>query len=203
MSSNLKKIAMGPPLVAANSISLLQVGLSDAFCKNTGHFDLSSVPDLSCVVVRKRHGENRETISIVKPQLLICPYFGWVITFRCVCDGTIAPRIASTAPNKLCWKNCPDKIPCQSQYNLRNSVLFLFEVTANYLFSKYQLQALIFKIPVSAKLAIKYRPGPWNTGHLATLPARCCKPKKIGKHWLKLSVKKDTGKKKHPPIRKQ
>jgi len=33
-----------------------------------------------------------------------------------------------------------------SQYNLRNSALVLFEVMANYLFSKYWLQALIFKI---------------------------------------------------------
>jgi len=31
---------------------------------------------------------------------------------------------------------------------LRNSALGLFEVTANYLFSKYRLQALIFKRPV-------------------------------------------------------
>jgi len=30
---------------------------------------------------------------------------------------------------------------------LRNSGLVLFQVTANYLFSKYRLQALIFKIP--------------------------------------------------------
>jgi len=43
--------------------------LPDAFCKNTGHFDLSTVPDLSCVVFRKQHRENRKTVSIVKPQL--------------------------------------------------------------------------------------------------------------------------------------
>jgi len=30
---------------------------------------------------------------------------------------------------------------------LRNSALVLFEVTADYLFPKYRLQALIFKIP--------------------------------------------------------
>jgi len=30
---------------------------------------------------------------------------------------------------------------------LRNSALVFFEVAANYLFSKYRLQALIFKIP--------------------------------------------------------
>jgi len=49
-------------------------------------------------------------MSIVKPQLTICPYFGWLITFRYVCDVTIAPRIASTVANKLPWRNCPDKI---------------------------------------------------------------------------------------------
>jgi len=38
-----------------------------------------------------------------------------------------------------------------------------------HLFSKYRLQALIFKIPASAKLGVKYRPGRWNTGRLATL----------------------------------
>jgi len=52
---------------------------------------------------------------------------------------------------------------------LGNSALFLFEVTENYLFSKYRLQALIFKIPASAKLEVKHRPGRWNIGHLATL----------------------------------
>jgi len=40
---------------------------------------------------------------------VICPYFGWIIAFRCACDVTNAPRIASTAANKLCWRNCPDK----------------------------------------------------------------------------------------------
>jgi len=34
---------------------------------------LSTAPHLSCVVIRKQHRENRETISIVKPQLIICP----------------------------------------------------------------------------------------------------------------------------------
>jgi len=59
--------------------------LPDAFCKNTGHFEMSTVSDLSCVVFRKRHRENRETISIVKRQLTLGPYFGWLITIRCVC----------------------------------------------------------------------------------------------------------------------
>jgi len=39
-----------------------------------------------------------------------------------------------------------DSLP--DQYNLKKSALFLFEVTVNYLFSKYRLKALIFKIPV-------------------------------------------------------
>jgi len=47
-------------------------------------------------------------------------------------------------------------------------------LVANNLFSKYRLQALIFKIPAFnspayANLAVKYRPGRWNTGHLVTL----------------------------------
>jgi len=33
---------------------------------------------------------------------VICPHFGWIIAFRCVCDVTIAQRIASIAANKLC-----------------------------------------------------------------------------------------------------
>ena len=79
----------------------LAVELPDAPCKNTGHVYLSIVPDQICVVILKRHRENRDTMSIVKPQLLICPYFHWFITFRCVCDMTIAQRIASTTSNKL------------------------------------------------------------------------------------------------------
>jgi len=47
----------------------VKLGLPDALCKNTGHFYLSTVPDLSRVVFRKRHRENREIISNVKPEL--------------------------------------------------------------------------------------------------------------------------------------
>ena len=72
---------------------------------------LSTAPDLSCVVIRKRHRENRVTISIVKPQLIICPYFSWLITFRCVCDVTIATRIASTAANKLAEETVLTRFP--------------------------------------------------------------------------------------------
>jgi len=69
-----------------------KVGLPDAFCKNA----LSTVPDLSCVVFRKRHGKNRETISIVKPQLIICPYFAdssSALTFR-----DFVPRLELLSP---------------------------------------------------------------------------------------------------------
>ena len=36
---------------------------------------LSTAPDLSFVEIRKQH-RKIATISIVKPQLIICPYFG-------------------------------------------------------------------------------------------------------------------------------
>jgi len=48
---------------------------------------LSTAPDLSCVVIRKQHSET-ETISIVKPQLIICPiladslHFGGCVTWQ-------------------------------------------------------------------------------------------------------------------------
>jgi len=100
---------------------------------------LSTAPDLSFVEIRKQH-RKIATISIVKPQLIICPYFGWFVTFRCVCDVTTAPTIASTAANELRWRNCPDKIHYKSHCGLSNSALFLFEVTANY---------FIFTIPAS------------------------------------------------------
>jgi len=56
---------------------------------------------------------------------------------------------------------------------LRNSAIVLFKVTANYLFSKIPASGTDFQntgiLPATAKLAVKYRPGRWNTGHLATL----------------------------------
>jgi len=131
---------------------------------------LSPAPDLSCVVIRKRHRENRVTISIFKPQLIICLCFGWFVTFRCVCNVTIAPRIASTAANKLRWRNCSGKTYYKSHCTLRNSALVLFEVTANYLlyfdnsgfrhwFSKYRpftgLCKISSKIPARP---VKYWP---------------------------------------------
>jgi len=72
---------------------------------------LPTGPDVTCVVFRKRHKEIRETMSIVKPQLIFPGlWLAHFITFRYVCDVAIAPRIASTAANKLLWRNCPDKI---------------------------------------------------------------------------------------------
>jgi len=42
-----------------------------------------------------------------------------------------------------------------SHYDLRSSALVIFGVTPMHLFSKYQLQAQIFKIPARP---VKYRP---------------------------------------------
>jgi len=40
-----------------------------------------------------------ERQSILLSHNLICLCYGWLITFRCVCDVTIAPWSASTAAN--------------------------------------------------------------------------------------------------------
>jgi len=50
---------------------------------------------------------------------------------------------------ELPGRNCPDKIHYYSHYNFKSSALALFTVAANYLFSKYRLQKLVFKIPAS------------------------------------------------------
>jgi len=71
---------------------------------------LSTAPDRSCAIIRNRPRQNRETISIVKPQLIIIfPYFGWFVTFRCVCVTCQSQqKIASTAANKhLSWQHSP------------------------------------------------------------------------------------------------
>jgi len=60
------------------------IGLPDAFCKNTETAAIfSTVPDLSFVVIRKRHREHKETMSIVKPQLIL-PVF-WLAHYISVC----------------------------------------------------------------------------------------------------------------------
>jgi len=59
------------------------LGLPDAFCKNTGHFVNNVISTVICVVIRKRHRENRESMSIVKPQLISSPgslHFGVCVT---------------------------------------------------------------------------------------------------------------------------
>ena len=88
--------------------------------------------------------EKKATVSIVKLQVIkMCLHFGKL-----------------DLKMNFAW-NCPEKFHCQSHYNynLRRSALVLFGVTPIHLFSKYRLQAQIFKIPASAKLAVKYRPG--------------------------------------------
>jgi len=83
----------------------------------------------------------------------------------------IVPRITSTEANKLRWRNCPDKIHYKSHYDLRNSALVPFEVAANdFIFTIPALNTDDFQntglLRASAKLAVKYRQGRWNTGHL-------------------------------------
>ena len=100
---------------------------------------LSTATDLSCVVIRKQHRENKDN-QYCYATINNLLYFGWFVTFRCACGVIIAPRIASTAANKLRWRNYPDKIYYKSHYDLRNSALVPFEVTASY---------FIFTIPAS------------------------------------------------------
>jgi len=95
---------------------------------------LSTATDLSCVVIRKQHRENRDN-QYCRATFNNLPYFGWFVTFRCLCDVTIAARIATTAANKLRWRNRPDKIHYKSHYDLRSSALVPFEVTANHFIS--------------------------------------------------------------------
>jgi len=46
---------------------------------------LSTASDLSCVVIRKEHRENRDN-QYCYATINNLPYFGWFVTFRCVCD---------------------------------------------------------------------------------------------------------------------
>jgi len=68
--------------IISNLANVLEVGLPDAFCKNTGHFVNSARPDLSFVVILSCTAK-KETMSIVNPQfsLILAGSF----TFRCVC----------------------------------------------------------------------------------------------------------------------
>jgi len=109
-NTNKKLLTACQPWNHDNHLPCMGLGLPDKVCTNTGHFDLSTVPDLSRVIFRKWHRENREKINIVKPKLIFWLYFGWLITFQCVCDAKITRRFLSTAGKKLHWKNCLDKI---------------------------------------------------------------------------------------------
>ena len=74
--------------------------------KRTGHF-VNSARSKLWRNLQAAQGKQRQWVLL---RHNFCLYFGWLITFRWVCDVTIAPRIASTVANKLCWRNCPDKI---------------------------------------------------------------------------------------------
>jgi len=96
---------------------------------------------------------------------------------------SIAPRTVSTAANKVRWRNCPNKIHYKSHYDLRISALVPFEVTANYFIFTMLVSGTDFQntglSPASDKLAVKYRPGRWNTGHLTTLLITLCKKEAV------------------------
>jgi len=57
------------------SVWLTYVGLSNALCKHTGHF----VNSASCVVICKRHKENRDN------QYCVCCIYFWLIRYISVC----------------------------------------------------------------------------------------------------------------------
>ena len=63
---------------------------------------LSTVPDpdLSFVVILSCTGK-KETVSIVKPQFARILTGSFTFRCVCVCDVPIAPRIESTAANKV------------------------------------------------------------------------------------------------------
>ena len=167
---------------------------------------LSTAPDLIYVAIRKRHRENRETISLFTWHISMWPNCGfwsivafilWVtlksVTFLCVTQKieshnrpktTIRPKwnvpckeakwvllsynwsfdgiLAAALHFDVCvtWQS-HEGLRQQQQINFaEETVLTRFttiiiiiweimqsEVMANYLFSKYRLQALIFKIP--------------------------------------------------------
>jgi len=152
---------------------MLHIRLPDVFCKNTGHFDFSTVPDLSCVVFRKRHRENRETISIVKPQLIIiCLYFGCLITFDvCVMQKSykgLRQQQQINFTERTVVKRFTTRLITICKFGVRSfwncDKLFIFKIPASG--TDFQNTGLSL---ASAKLAVKYQPGRWNTCHLATL----------------------------------
>jgi len=90
---------------AANAWDL---GLPDAFCKNTGHFVNSTRPSTRSKLCRKSlaaQGKQRDNEHCYFSVFWLAHYIS-----VCVCDVKIARRIASRAANKLRWRNCSDKI---------------------------------------------------------------------------------------------
>jgi len=77
-------------------------------------------------------------MSVVKAQVAICPY---------IPEGIVLTIFTARVIFKL------------------SSALVIFAVTAKYLFSKYRLQALVFKIPAS------YRPLP-NSSKIVARPVK-------------------------------
>ena len=159
------RFLLGPPFATPifflnfpfEFVWLTYAGLPNALGKNSGHFVNSArsklCPDSQEAQVKQRDNQWRyATINNLPVFWLLLRYISVCV---CVCDVTIALRIATTAAHKLRWRNCPDKIYYKSHYNLRNSALVLFEVTANYLFSQYRFQTLIFKIPAVYRPLLK------------------------------------------------
>jgi len=76
---------------------------------------LSTAPDLSCVVIRKRH-RKAETISLEATINNLAVF--WLAHYTSVCDVSIAPRKVLTSANKLRWRSCPDKSHYKIHCNL-------------------------------------------------------------------------------------
>jgi len=76
-------------------------------------------------MTKQRKRENGETMSVVKAQQTIYPYVNFA-------EGTVLIRVNH-----------------KSDHDMRSSALAPFAVTANHLFSKYRLQALVLKILAS------------------------------------------------------
>jgi len=80
-------------------------------------------------VINQRKRENRETIRVVKAQVTISSCVNFA-------EGIVPTRFITT----------------EKSLKFETFCVSFFAVTANFLFSKYWLQALVFKIPAS------YRP---------------------------------------------
>jgi len=131
---------------------------------------LSTVSDLNCVVIRKRHSKAERQ---------------WVLLhqFACILAGSLHFDVYVT------WQSHQGLHQKQQINFAEGTVLTRFISTVIIIFEKFGVccfesygKLFIFKIldsgtafqntgflPTSTKLAIKYWSGRWNTGHLATL----------------------------------